>query len=83
MILFWATSDKIKFYLLEVIKTIKKGADDIMKFILFLLSFLYVNNVALAEEKVKADYVAKQVNKYKEECFNKYAFPKGIDNYSM
>ena len=54
-----------------------------MKFILFLLSFLYVNNVALAEEKVKADYVAKQVDKYKEECFNKYAFPKGIDNYSM
>ena len=66
-----------------IIKTIKRGASDTMKFILFLLSFLYVNNVALAEEKVKADYVAKQVDKYKEECFNKYAFPKGIDNYSM
>ena len=40
-------------YIKIIIKTIKKGADDIMKFILFLLSFLYVNNVALAEEKVE------------------------------
>ena len=36
-----------------IIKTIKRGVSDMMKFILFLLSFLYVNNVALAEEKVK------------------------------
>ena len=36
-----------------MIKTIKRGVSDTMKFILFLLSFLYVNNVALAEEKVK------------------------------
>ena len=36
-----------------IIKTIKRGVSDIMKFILFLLSFLYVNNVALAEEKVE------------------------------
>ena len=32
---------------------IKRGVRDMMKFILFLLSFLYVNNVALAEEKVE------------------------------
>ena len=36
-----------------MIKTIKRGVSDTMKFILFLLSFLYVNNVALAEEKVE------------------------------
>ena len=36
-----------------MIKTIKRGVSDMMKFILFLLSFLYVNDVALAEEKVK------------------------------
>ena len=40
-----------------IIKTIKRGASDTMKFILFLLSFLYVNDVALAEEKEKVEFV--------------------------
>ncbi len=40
-----------------MIKTIKRGVSDTMKFILFLLSFLYVNNVALAEEKEKVEFV--------------------------
>ena len=40
-----------------MIKTIKRGTSDMMKFILFLLSFLYVNNVALAEEKEKVEFV--------------------------
>ena len=40
-----------------MIKTIKRGVSDMMKFILFLLSFLYVNNVALAEEKEKVEFV--------------------------
>ena len=55
------------------------------KVLLILLSFLYVSKVALAEEieKTKFDSVEKQMDKYKNECFNKYAFPKGIDNYSM
>ena len=55
------------------------------KVLLILLSFLYVSKVVLAEEieKTKFDSVEKQMDKYKNECFNKYAFPKGIDNYSM
>ncbi len=56
------------------------------KFILILGLFLALSANARAEEDQKDNVLVRiqqETEKYKKECYDKEAFPKGIDNYSM
>lgn len=56
------------------------------KFILILGLFVAISINVWAEETQNDDILIKiqqKTENYKKECYNKEAFPKGIDNYSM